>query len=102
MKFIEENIEEIEHSIMKRFYCVDKTAVEAFISFSDKDTRQVWNKKHRRYALEYKLKHVHVIRRFKKEAMLLNDIAAISGVTRNISTQTGQDSYNNYAFVFNP
>lgn len=70
LKFIEEeNIREIGRSIMKRFYCVDKTAVEAFyIILHDKDTRQVWNKNTGDYALEYKLKHVHVIGRFKRES----------------------------------
>ena len=100
LKFIEEeNIREIGRAIMKRFYCVDKTAVEAFyIILHDKDTRQVWNKNTGDYALELKLKHVHVIGRFKKgKAMLLNDIATVSGVAPEHieKPKRGRDSYNN-------
>ncbi len=52
---------EIGRSIMKRF-CVDKTAVEAFyIILHNKDAKQSGNKNTNDYALEYKLKHVHVI-----------------------------------------
>ncbi len=60
-------ISEKSCSIMKRFYCVDKTAVVAFfISFSTIKIPASLEQNTGDYALEYKLKHAHVIGRFKK------------------------------------